>query len=96
MGTSSFHTLGLGCSAALNSSSHGAGRALSRTEARNRITVGTLRRQLRGVWYDQRLERSLREEAPAAYKSIDAVMKAQQQLTTITRRLRPLLVYKGA
>jgi tRNA-splicing ligase RtcB len=95
MGTASFHTVGKGCGEALCSSSHGAGRALSRTEARNRVTVGALRQQLRGVWYDARLERSLREEAPMAYKRIDDVMAAQADLTRIVRRLRPLLVYKG-
>jgi tRNA-splicing ligase RtcB len=95
MGTASYHTLGEGCGPALCSSSHGAGRALSRTEARDRVTVGALRQQLRGVWYDARLERQLREEAPMAYKPIDDVMAAQSSLTRIVRRLRPVLVYKG-
>jgi tRNA-splicing ligase RtcB len=95
MGTRSFHTLGKGNPDALHSSSHGAGRNLSRTEAKNSITISALRQQLRGVWYDARLERHLREEAPRAYKNIDAVMQAQQPLTQITRQLRPLLVYKG-
>lgn len=95
MGTHSFHTRGTGNPLSLHSSSHGAGRALSRSEARDRITVSALRRQLRNVWYDARLERHLREEAPAAYKEIDAVMNAQQKLTNITRRLKPLLVHKG-
>jgi tRNA-splicing ligase RtcB (3'-phosphate/5'-hydroxy nucleic acid ligase) len=38
----------------------------------------------------------LREEAPAAYKDIGKVMRAQRELTRIVRQLRPLLVYKGA
>ncbi len=96
MGTRSFHTLGRGCPESLSSSSHGAGRALSRTQARHRITISALRQQLRGVWYDARLERSLREEAPSAYKPIDEVMHAQAALTKIVRRLRPVLIYKGA
>jgi tRNA-splicing ligase RtcB len=95
MGTRSYHTVGRGNEDALCSSSHGAGRALSRTEARDRVTVSALRQQLRGVWYDARLERHLREEAPAAYKPIDAVMAAQADLTAVVRRLRPVLVYKG-
>jgi tRNA-splicing ligase RtcB len=95
MGTSSFHTLGKGHPDSLHSSSHGAGRALSRTEARTRTTISALRQQLRNVWYDTRIERHLREESPAAYKQIDAVMLAQEPLTTPTRRLKPLLVYKG-
>jgi tRNA-splicing ligase RtcB (3'-phosphate/5'-hydroxy nucleic acid ligase) len=95
MGTQSFHTLGKGCPAALNSSSHGAGRALSRTQARDRITRSALRQQLRAVWYDARLEPHLLEEAPAAYKPVEDVMRAQAELTTITRRLKPVLVHKG-
>jgi tRNA-splicing ligase RtcB len=95
MGTRSFHTEGRGIAAGLCSSSHGAGRAFSRTEARQRVTVSALRQQMRGVWYDARLERQLLEEAPGAYKEVDKVMAAQEELTTITRRLRPVLVYKG-
>ena len=98
MATASYHTRGLGNRAALASSSHGAGRLLSRTQARNQITRSRLREQLRraGVWYAPHLEDSLREESPAAYKPIEEVMRAQAELTTITRRLRPLLVHKGA
>ena len=95
MGTRSFHTTGRGCPASLFSSSHGAGRALSRTEARQRTTVSALRQQMRGVWYDARIERQLVEEAPGVYKEVDRVMAAQEELTTVVRRLRPVLVYKG-
>jgi tRNA-splicing ligase RtcB (3'-phosphate/5'-hydroxy nucleic acid ligase) len=95
MATRSFHTRGRGNAASLASSSHGAGRALSRTRARQKITRGRMRQQLRDVYYDARIERALLEEAPGAYKDIDEVMRAQEELTTITRRLRPLLIYKG-
>jgi tRNA-splicing ligase RtcB len=97
MATTSYHTRGLGNPNALASSSHGAGRLLSRTQARNQITRSRLREQLRraAVWYAPHLEDSLREESPAAYKPIEDVMRAQAELTTITRRLRPLLVHKG-
>lgn len=96
MGTWSFHTVGKGCAAALNSSSHGAGRQMSRTEARQKLTRSALRQQMRGVWYDARIEGQLLEEAPGAYKDVEAVMEAQGELTRVVRRLRPLLVYKGA
>ncbi len=98
MATTSYHTRGLGNLAALASSSHGAGRLLSRTQARSQITRSRLREQLRraGVWYAPHLEESLREESPAAYKPIEEVMRAQGELTRITRCLRPLLVHKGA
>ena len=48
-----------------------------------------------GVWYDDRLANRLRDEAPAAYKDIRAVLRAQHELVTITRTLRPVLTYQG-
>ena len=95
MATHSFHTMGRGCAPALCSSSHGAGRELSRAQARNGISRAAFRRQVRNVFYDARLEGKLLEEAPAAYKDIHAVMRAQGGLTRIVRRLSPVLVYKG-
>ena len=95
MGTASFHVLGRGNAGALCSSSHGAGRQLSRTEARHKIKEVDLVRQLKGTWFDHRLADHLRDEAPAAYKDIHAVMRAQRELTKIVRQLRPVLNYKA-
>jgi tRNA-splicing ligase RtcB len=95
MGTHSFHVEGRGCAAALCSSAHGAGRRLSRTEARRRLSAKDVTRQLRGVWFDHRLAAGLREEAPSAYKDIDSVLRAEHELVRITRSLRPLLCFKG-
>ncbi len=95
MGTASYHVEGRGAPAALYSSSHGAGRALSRTAARHRISVHALERQMAHVFYDHRLARRLVDEAPAAYKDITAVMKAQKPLTRIIRKLTPILSFKG-
>jgi tRNA-splicing ligase RtcB (3'-phosphate/5'-hydroxy nucleic acid ligase) len=95
MGTRSFHVEGRGCAEALGSSAHGAGRQLSRTDARRRISVRDVTRDLRGVWFDHRLASGLREEAPSAYKDIDAVMRTQHELVRIVRRLRPVLSFKG-
>jgi len=95
MGTESYHTEGRGCAEALLSSSHGAGRTMSRTEARQRISTKELNRQMRGVWFDRKAAARLRDEAPGAYKDVGAVMRAQRELTRIVRRVRPLLVFKG-
>jgi tRNA-splicing ligase RtcB (3'-phosphate/5'-hydroxy nucleic acid ligase) len=95
MGTSSFHVEGRGHEPALCSSAHGAGRALSRTTARAKVTERELRRQMEGVWYDYRLSDRLRDEAPAAYKDIKTVLRAQRDLVRVTRVLRPVLSYKG-
>ncbi len=95
MGAPSFHTVGRGCAAALESCSHGAGRRLSRTEARRAVSEKEFARQVGRLWYDRRRAESLRDEAPAAYNDIRAVMRAQQELTKIVRELRPVLSYKG-
>ena len=95
MGTASFHTLGRGCAEALMSCSHGAGRALSRSEARQTVSGKEFARQVGKLWYDHRCAETLRDEAPSAYKNIRQVMKAQRDLTRIVRELRPLLTYKG-
>ncbi len=88
MGTLSFHVEGRGHEEALCSSAHGAGRALSRTAARGKVTGRELRRQMAGVWYDSRLTEQLRDEAPSAYKDIRAVLRAQKDLVKVTRTLR--------
>lgn len=95
MGSPSFHVTGRGCPESLFSSSHGAGRALSRSDAVREISTRQLDREMRGVWFDSRQANRLRDEAPSAYKDILAVMRAQRELTRIDRQLQPLLSYKG-
>jgi len=95
MGSPSFHVTGRGDPESLCSSSHGAGRAMSRTDARRTITDRTLSEQMRGISFDHRIKHRLRDEAPGAYKDIGAVMRAQRKLTRIVRKLEPVLVYKG-
>ena len=95
MGTHSFHVEGRGCEEALASSAHGAGRRLSRTEARHTLRAKDVTRELRGVWFDHRLAPRLREEAPSAYKDIDDVLRSQRDLVRIVRTVRPVLCFKG-
>ena len=95
MGTLSFHVEGRGCEEALCSSAHGAGRALSRSAARAKVSERDLRQQMEGIWYDYRLADKLRDEAPSAYKDIRAVLRAQRELVKVRRTLRPILNYKG-
>ncbi len=95
MGSPSFHVEGRAAEGALCSSAHGAGRAMSRSEARRRISTRALVREAAGVWFDHRIADRLREEAPSAYKDIGAVMRAQRDLVKIERRVEPVLVYKA-
>jgi tRNA-splicing ligase RtcB (3'-phosphate/5'-hydroxy nucleic acid ligase) len=95
MGTQSYHVTGRGCAESLSSSSHGAGRAMRRGEAAQRVSPKQLAREMRAVWFDTRFAKQLCDEAPSAYKDVQAVMRAQRELTRIDRVLRPLLSYKG-
>ncbi len=95
MGSLSFHVVGRGHEDALCSSAHGAGRVLSRTEARWQVTGEDLCRQMTGVWYDFRKADRLRDEAPCAYKDIRSVLRAQKEMVKVIRTLRPVLNYKG-
>ena len=81
---------GLGCKEALCSASHGAGRAMSRQEARNSFSRYALNRQLaqRGVT----LLGGSTEEAPDAYKSIDEVLAASKKLIKVVGRIHPRIV----
>lgn len=96
MGTTSYYTVGRGCPASLASCSHGAGRQLTRTAARQQVSVKQFAREIGRLWCDRRLASLLRDEAPSAYKDIRKVMRAQRELTRIERQLRPVLTYKGA
>ncbi len=95
MGTASYHVVGRGCAESVTSSSHGAGRAQSRTEARSNVSVKSLKREMGGVFFDTSKATAIRDEAPSAYKDIRRVMKAQRELVKIVRVLRPLINYKG-
>ncbi len=96
MGTFSVHVEGRGHADALTSASHGAGRCKSRTEARRTIARTRLLRETAGVWFDPGRADALRSEAPSAYKSMERVLRAEQQLVKVIRVLRPVLVHKGA
>jgi tRNA-splicing ligase RtcB len=97
MGTASFHVEGRGCVDSLLSSAHGAGRAMSREQARKKFTGRDLCRRMQraGVWFDYRMADTLRDESPEAYKDVHAVLRAQHELVCVKRVLRPVLTYKG-
>jgi tRNA-splicing ligase RtcB len=95
MADASYHTVGRGHPQALGSSSHGAGRRMSRGEARARFDRRAVADQVGAVVVDARRLHSLAEEAPRAYKPIGLVMKAQRALCRPVRRLRPVLCLKG-
>jgi tRNA-splicing ligase RtcB len=93
MGAKSFIVRGLGNAASFTSASHGAGRRMSRSEARRRFNVADLRDQTAGV--ECRKDPGVIDEAPKAYKNIDRVMAAQQDLVEIVAELKQVVCVKG-
>ncbi len=93
MGAQSFIVRGKGNDESFHSCSHGAGRAMSRAEARRRITLEEHIAATEGV--ECRKDASVIDESPAAYKSIADVMHAQRDLVEILYTLRQVVCVKG-
>jgi len=93
MGARSYIVRGKGNPESFCSCSHGAGRAMSRNEAKRRFTVEDHRRMTEGV--ECRKDEDVIDETPAAYKPIDAVMAAQTDLVEIVHTLRQVVCVKG-
>ncbi|MFZ5443534.1 MAG: RtcB family protein [Myxococcota bacterium] len=95
MGTSSVIVEGLGEPRSFASASHGAGRVLTRGEARRQIPPERFAHSMRRVVFDERRRRALVEEAPAAYRDLDEVLEDEVDLVVPRVRLVPLAVLKG-
>src|ERR1700687_2100944 len=93
MGARSYIVRGKGNMESFMSCSHGAGRAMSRTEAKRRFSVEDHKRMTAGV--ECRKDADVIDETPAAYKSIEAVMAAQSDLVEIVHTLRQVVCVKG-
>ncbi len=93
MGTRSYVVRGKGNAESLCSCAHGAGRRMSRTEARRRFSTEDLRRQTAGV--ECRKDSAVIDEIPGAYKDIDAVMAHQSDLVDVVHTLRQVVCVKG-
>ena len=93
MGARSYIVRGKGNPESFSSCSHGAGRAMSRNEAKRRFTVADHARMTEGV--ECRKDKDVIDETPAAYKPIEAVMAAQADLVEIVHTLRQVVCVKG-
>ncbi len=93
MGTGSFIVEGLGNLDSFCSCSHGAGRKMSRTEAKKVISLDEHKQAMQGI--EARLDEGVIDESPAAYKEIGDVMKAQEDLVRILHKLRQIVNVKG-
>ncbi len=93
MGAKSFIVRGKGNPESLNSCAHGAGRIMSRTAARKAFTAEDLVEQTAGV--ECRKDADVIDEIPGAYKDIDAVMAAQEDLVEVVHVLKQVVCVKG-
>jgi tRNA-splicing ligase RtcB len=93
MGARSYIVRGLGQPESFDSCSHGAGRVMSRGEAKRRFTLADHRAATQGV--ECRQDKGVMDETPAAYKDIDAVMQAQRDLVEVVHTLKQVVCVKG-
>ncbi|HEX5373729.1 MAG TPA: RtcB family protein [Aquabacterium sp.] len=93
MGARSYIVRGKGNPESFESCSHGAGRVMSRGEAKRRFTLADHRAATEGV--ECRKDKDVIDETPAAYKDIDAVMEAQRDLVDVVHTLKQVVCVKG-
>jgi tRNA-splicing ligase RtcB len=93
MGARSYIVRGLGNEESFHSCSHGAGRVMSRTQAKRSFTLADHERATAGI--ECRKDADVIDETPGAYKPIDAVMQAQRDLVEIVHTLRQVVCIKG-
>lgn len=93
MGAKSFIVRGKGNPESFNSCSHGAGRTMSRNEAKRRYTLADQVKATQGV--ECRKDAAVIDEIPMAYKDIDAVMQAQSDLVEVVHTLKQVVCVKG-
>lgn len=93
MGAKSFIVRGKGNPESFHSCSHGAGRKMSRTQAKKMFTLEDHKIATQGI--ECRKDAGVIDETPGAYKDIDAVMNAQSDLVDVVHQLKQVLVVKG-
>jgi tRNA-splicing ligase RtcB len=93
MGAKSFIVRGLGNADSFCSCSHGAGRVMSREEAKRRVSLDEHKLATEGV--ECRKDKSVIDETPSAYKDIEKVMAAQSDLVEIVHTLKQVVCVKG-
>ncbi len=93
MGAKSFIVRGKGNADSFNSCSHGAGRIMSRSEAKRTFTVEDHQQATQGI--ECRKDEGVLDETPGAYKNLDDVMAAQSDLVEIVHTLKQVVCVKG-
>jgi len=89
----SFVVEGLGNKESINSSSHGAGRSVSRNKAKTQTSVEEFQRLMEGI--TAKVSRDTLDENPNAYKDIFKVMEEQKDMVKVLHHLKPVINVKG-
>ncbi len=84
---------GKGNSKFLSSSSHGAGRSMSRRNAREKYNIKEFQKVMKGI--KGNISQKTLDEIPMAYKNIFDIMKAHKQSVKIVKYLKPIINWKG-
>lgn len=93
MATGSYIVRGLGNDTSFQSASHGAGRKMSRSEAKRRYTVEDVERTMVGI--EARKDEGVIDEISLAYKDLDSVIAAESDLVEVVQKLDTILCVKG-
>ncbi len=93
MGARSYIVRGKGSAESFHSCAHGAGRRMSRSQAKKMFSADDLARQTVGV--ECRKDMGVVDEIPGAYKDIDAVMANQADLVDVVHTLKQVVCVKG-
>jgi len=93
MGTRSYIVRGRGNEESFTSSSHGAGRRMSRSEAKKTFSQKDIDTQLAGI--ECRKDKGILDELPGAYKDIEEVIKNQDDLVEVVTEIKQVLCVKG-
>lgn len=89
----SFLVIGLGNPKFLNSSSHGAGRLLSRKQAKEKISMLEFQDSMKGI--KGTISQKTLDESPMAYKDINKIMEAQKKSVKALKEIKPIINWKG-
>lgn len=89
----SFIVVGKGCPESLYSSSHGAGRVMSRSKAKKLVKLDAFKEAMIGIYAD--VNSDSKDESPFAYKDIFDVMRLQKSLVDVIAHVKPLINIKG-
>tara|TARA_Y100000310_G_scaffold24394_1_gene23441 strand:- start:11536 stop:12696 length:1161 start_codon:yes stop_codon:yes gene_type:complete len=89
----SFLVEGKGNSKFLNSSSHGAGRSMSRKEAKKKYTMRQFEESMKGITGN--ISKNTLDELPMAYKNVFRIMESQKDSAGFVKHIKPIINWKG-